>query len=332
MRIYIVRLGAFGDQLIITPALRKLKEQGHHLIVEYSDRGKAVLENNPHVDEHIFYKSDSVPVQQLNKYWEDQAKKFKADRTINFTETIEYALALHPRSPRYNYTKEERRLLCNKNYYEETMKWAKLEWKDSKELRPELFFTEDEMALAKSHLRKSKFNVLICFTGSSKHKAYPWIEAIIGEMLRNKDTHIITTGDLQCKIMEEDHPQMTCLSGEADIRTSMALTGLVDLVISPDTGILHASGCYDTPKIGLLGHTTVENITKHFINDLSVEADPNLAECAPCFRLIYDMKTQCPIDIHTGGAFCMSKGIPPEKIAKKIEMVYDCWRREAQPT
>jgi ADP-heptose:LPS heptosyltransferase len=50
----------------------------------------------------------------------------------------------------------------------------------------------------------------------------------------------------------------------------MALTKFVDLVISPDTGVLHASGCYDTPKIGLLGHTTIENITKYFKNDYSI--------------------------------------------------------------
>ena len=48
----------------------------------------------------------------------------------------------------------------------------------------------------------------------------------------------------------------------------MILTKLVDLVISPDTGVLHASGAFDTPKIGLLGHTTIENITKKVMEKL----------------------------------------------------------------
>jgi len=324
-RIYIVRLGAFGDQILITPVLRKLKSQGHHLIVEYSDRGEAVLRNNPNVADGIFYKSNSVPIQELHQYWKDQQAKHKADRYINFSETIEHELALHPASPRYNYTKEERRIICNKNYYEHTMKHAGLTWKDPSELRGELFFTKQELCIAYEYLRKKSFNILLCFTGSSAHKAYPWIENVIGEILKLDNTHIITSGDLKCKILEEEHSKMTNLSGEVDIRISMALTGIVDLVISPDTGILHASGCYDTPKIGLLGHTTKENITKHFVNDLSLEANPSEAECAPCFRLIYNMKAQCPIHIQTGGAFCMAS-IKPELVMDNILEVYNAWK------
>ena len=326
MRIYIVRLGAFGDQLVITPAIRKLKSQGHHLIVEYSDRGEAVLRHNPHIDEHIFYKADSVQMQHLNQYWEDQKIKLKADRMINFTETIEHALAVHPRSPRYNYPKWERKQLCNRNYYEYAFEHVKLTWDTSEDLRPEIFLTDEETTKAKGLIRKDVFNVLVCFTGSGKHKAYPYIENVIGELLLRKDIHVITTGDLRCKLMEEDHPRMTCLSGEVDIRISMALTGLVDLVLSPDTGILHASGCYETPKIGLLGHTTIENITKHFTNDLSLEANPLEAECAPCFRLIYNMKLQCPQHIQTGGAVCMAS-IDPNKVMEKINIVYRAWQQ-----
>jgi ADP-heptose:LPS heptosyltransferase len=98
----------------------------------------------------------------------------------------------------------------------------------------------------------------------------------------------------------------------------MALTKEVDLVVSPDTGILHASGQFDTPKIGLLGHTTIENITKYFKNDHSIEAE---CACAPCFRLIYDWERQCPIEPVTYAAWCMSVGIPPEKVFERIMYV-----------
>ena len=100
----------------------------------------------------------------------------------------------------------------------------------------------------------------------------------------------------------------------------MTLTKYVNLVIAPDTGVLHASGCYETPKIGILGHTNITNITKHFINDFSIEAE---CACAPCFHLIYDHDVQCPVDVVTRAAWCMSAGIPPEKLYARFKKVYE---------
>ncbi len=321
MRVHIIRLGAFGDSLVITPVLRELKAQGHYVILESSDRGKAVFKNNPYIDEFIYYPKDSKKVEELAPYWNEQKKKFKADKQLNFSETLEVALALHPRSPRYNYSKTERYMLCNKNYYEYSMKFAGLEGTDFK---PQLFFDKTELLDCKQYIRSNKFNILVCMSGSGKQKAYPYTEILFGSILNEiPNSHIITVGDMSCKLLESFASNITNLSGDVDIRTSMALTNMVDLVISPDTGILHASGCYGTPKIGLLGHTTKENITKHFENDYSIEANPALCECSPCFRLIYDMKVQCPRDSETGGAYCMAKGIPPEVIMGKVKEVYD---------
>lgn len=348
-RVYIVRYGAFGDSLVITPVLRALKEQGHHIILEYSDRGEAVFRHNPHIDEHVFYKADSVPIEQLNKYWLEQKEKHKADKYINFSETLEVALALHPRSPRYNYSKSERALLCNKNYYEYSMKHAginfnlvfpddcqKYSYMDEKNpyisiykenqmrdfYKPELFFTKDEELDVKQYLKSNHFNIVFNMSGSGKNKAYPWSDIVIGSILNDfPNAHIITIGDYMSKMIELHADRVTNLCGEIDIRMSMLLTKHADLLISPDTGVLHASGCFSTPKIGLLGHTTKENITKHFENDYSIEADQSRAECSPCFRLIYNAPMQCPRDISTGGVYCMSKGIQPEMVYDRVKEV-----------
>lgn len=329
-RAYVVRLGAFGDNLVITPVLKELKNRGYHVILEYSDRGEPIFRNNPYIDEHIYYKKNSIPFEKLNGYWKNQAKKLKADKIINFSETLEVALAVHPRSPRYNYSKTERFMLCNKNYYEYSMNWAGL---DATDLRPELYFDDKELTKVDSYLKKDMFNILICMSGSGKHKVYPWHDILVGSILNEyPDAYIITVGDLPCKIIEAHADRVTNLSGDINIRTAMALTKVVDLVISPDTGVLHASGCYKTPKIGLLGHTTIENITKHFLNDYSVESNSVLAECSPCFRLIYNMKQQCPVDPVTGAAYCMAKGIVPEEVFKKVKKVYDKHYARAEVT
>ena len=320
-KVLLIRLGAYGDCLVITPVIREFKKQGYYVGVLASERGNHVFENNPNIDELLFQPTDEVEINKLQPYWDKVAEDFKADKVINFSESLEVALAVHPRSPRYNWTKEERRRVCNISYYKFSMMWAKLE---SDNYKPELFFTSDERKEALSHIKKDKFNILMCMSGSGKHKAYPHMEILTGTILNEiKDAHIITVGDLACKIIEScESGKITNLAGEVGIRTSLALTEMVDLVISPDTGVLHAAGCYATPKIGLLGHTTKENITKYFENDYSVESNPFLAECSPCFRMIYKMKQQCPVDPHTGGSYCMSKGLLPEVVFEQVRQVY----------
>lgn len=102
----------------------------------------------------------------------------------------------------------------------------------------------------------------------------------------------------------------------------MALTGLVHLVIAPDTGIIHAAGCYDTKKILLVGHNTGECITKHFKNTITLEADVKKSPCAPCLFLIYDLKLQCPIHKETGAALCMGSGIELDRVYETFKDVY----------
>jgi len=331
MKLLIIRMGAFGDMLIITPVIRFFKNRGYEIHVLTSERGQQILKNNPNIHTLHFMPTDNRSDDQLHKEWDEWEKKIGADKVINFTESIEVNLAIHPRSPRYNWTKSERKVFADRNYYEESFEWAQKQFKemlftwdeDHDFYAPEMFYDEDELKEARSYIRPGKFNILVVLSGSGKNKAYPWMPAVMGECVEKlDDVHIITVGDELCQLLEVKGDKVTNLSGKIPIRISMALTGLVDLVVSPDTGVLHASAQYDTPKIGILGHSTIENITKHFPNDFSIEADERLAECAPCFRLIYNVAIQCPTDPVSKAAYCMSHGHQPEKIFNKIKEVY----------
>ena len=286
--------------------------------------------------------------------WENDWDKLKKDTPhdlfINFSESIECNVALHPKGPLYIYPRTEViqagkwkgktiKEVGGRNYYDVTASWAQ-ENQESKTVSenfvdgdfgrdvgcnklPSLQFTEEEEKEISKHIKKDKFNILWALSGSGTNKVYPWTDYVMGETLKKyPDTHFITVGDNKCQILEDISNQfpkesITQLSGKLSIRQSMLLTKLVGLVISPDTGILHASGCYDTPKIGLLGHTTIENITKYFKNDYSIESE---AECSPCYRLIYDYSLQCPLDFVTKAAMCMAK-IKPEWIFEQIKKV-----------
>lgn len=327
----IIRYGAYGDSIIITPVLRRLKELGYYVVVETSCRGVNVLANNTNIDELFEYEDDKVPNHFLADYWKQLEDHIKPDITINFCESIEVALAMHPNREEYKLlTKEQKMERCNKNYYEFTMDWAKLDVPkniDPKEFyKPELFFTDGEEEWCRKIVKKNKFNVLFGLMGSGMNKLYPWNIHIINELaMKHDDINIITVGDPRCIDIEKSlQDNVIKLSGKIGIRESLALTKHVDLVVAPDTGLLHAAGCYDTPKIGLLGHTTKENITKHFINDHSIEAE---CHCAPCFNLVYEYKDQCPIDQKTKAAKCMGAGIPPESVLFSIKLIYNGFKR-----
>ena len=314
-RCLIIRYGAFGDSICISSIIKQLKEDGYYVILDTTSRGLQVFQEDPNIDEFIKHDED-MSIEDTIAFWDVQKKEVKHDRYINFSESIEMNLALHQSDPLYWEPKWVRKEQCNKNYYEESVRWADME---NVPLNPVLYFTKEEEKAAKVPIQADKFNILWGLSGSGTNKIYPWTEYVMLDLIK-KYPHInfITVGDKKCKVLELEHPNVTRLSGSIPMRLSMCMTQYVDLVVSPDTGLLHASGAYNTPKIGLLGHTSIENITKHFIIDYSLEA---VCNCAPCFRLIYDQEVQCPRNPITNSPWCLSEGISPERLFKQIERV-----------
>jgi len=305
------------DSVIISSIIRKLKQEGYYIILDTTSRGLQVYAEDPNIDEFIKHDED-MSIHDTVEFWEEQKKKVPHDRYINFSESIEMNLALHQSDPMYWEPKNVRAAQCNKNYYEESVRWAGME---NVPLNPVLYFTPEEERAAKEPLEAGKFNILWGLAGSGTNKLYPWAEYVMLDLLRAFPfINFITVGDEKCQVLEPKHPNVTRLSGRIPMRLSMCMTQYADLVVAPDTGLLHASGAYDTPKIGLLGHTTIENITKHFKNDYSLEAE---CACSPCFKLIYDQEVQCPRNPITHSPWCLSEGLKPERVVAQIKRVID---------
>jgi hypothetical protein len=71
------------------------------------------------------------------------------------------------------------------------------------------------------------------------------------------------------------------------------------------------------PKILLHSHASVENIAKHWINTVSLHADPVRVDCWPCHRL-HDDKSTCRMNALDNGAACISD-IPPADIVAAVK-------------
>jgi len=323
MPAYSLRLSAFGDAIMISSIFPYLKRGGYHLTLNIAERIVPVLQNNPYVDDIIVHETNSILNDKLGEHWDKLSQGY--DRVINLSQSIEKGLLAMEGSEEFWLPKEERHRMYNYNYYDRTMEIAGYPIKGTV---GELYFSQYEKMVGRALRKKykNKFLILWALSGSSYHKAYPHTELCIREFLSmHKDAFVITCGDVFCKVLETDlqgHPQIKLCSDEWGIRKSMLTTKIADLVIGTETGITNAVGCYDTPKIVLLSHSSKENLTKYFKNCFSLYAQD--CDCYPCHRLIYSREV-CPVDAITRATKCMAN-ISPDVVLDCMETVYERWK------
>ena len=95
-------------------------------------------------------------------------------------------------------------------------------------------------------------------------------------------------------------------------------------VVGPETGVLNAVGFeLGVGKVGLLSHSSVENLTKHWRNTVSV-TPPAEVKCYPCHRLHYTTEF-CSVEPESGAAMCQFT-IDPAHVADAITRIYRRWR------
>jgi len=155
-------------------------------------------------------------------------------------------------------------------------------------------------------------------SGSSIHKFYPHQDAVIARLLLEvPNVRIFLCGDIACKILEDGwskEPRVVCLSGEDNIRDTLALAKYADVVIGSETGVLNAVAFEDSRKVCLLSHSSHENLTKHWKNTAALTAKG--LSCYPCHRL-HHTRDHCPEDKETGASLCQ-RLIDPEEVFRAV--------------
>jgi len=305
---------------IMSPVFRLLKKQGYHTVANVTPNSKCVLENNPYIDEFLIQEKGVIPNTQLDGYF--KALKDKYGKIINLCESIERTLLYEERDTElFNLSHEERHARCNINYSDRTMEIAGLK---DRGMRPEIYLSETEKVLGKIFQQKHEgfFKVLFQVSGSSWHKLYPFADEIMEELLDEiPNIKFFITGGDNVRILQWDHPRICSRLGIWSPRQVMIMPSFMDLVVSPETGTLNASGAFDVPKIGLLTHSSKENLTKYFINDYSIQSE---APCSPCHRLVETLES-CPLDDVFHLPVCMSKHMPKDKIKNTIVELYELY-------
>jgi len=175
--------------------------------------------------------------------------------------------------------------------------------------KPKFYASEDEKAWAKKERAKIGGDMLIMYSlaGSSVHKVWPHQDNFFARVLiKHPGARIVTVGDEMSQLLEqgwENEPRIVKKSGKYSIRESMALLAECDMVVGGETGMLNAAAHMSMPKIVLLSHSSVNNLTKHWVNTASIE--PQGTACFPCHLMHYSFD-HCNRDEATGTAACQA--------------------------
>jgi ADP-heptose:LPS heptosyltransferase/predicted SAM-dependent methyltransferase len=316
----IVRYGAQGDMIQMSSILPWLKEQGYHVTLYCQDgAGYEVIKHDPNVDRFIVQGRDEIPNPFLGEFFAYEKKKYT--KWINLCGSVEGALLPGPNTTSFHWPNEMRSKHFDKNYLEWTHEIAGV----PPPFRPKFYSTAKEREKAKWTAQKwGRRNVMWSLAGSSGHKVWPHVDAVIASILLTyQDTHVVLVGDDSCKLIEQGwgkwneakddleavDQRMHLMAGKWSIRESMAFAEQADLIVGVETGLLNAAGSMEVPKIITLSHSSAEMLTKHWKNTIAL-SQPVGVGCnkQPCRQLHgsegSDPWLDCPQHAETGTALC----------------------------
>lgn len=320
----VIRYGAFGDLMQASSVFAGLKEQGYHVTLYGTKPGSDVVENDPNIDEIILQDKDQVPNGDLVEFWSYLEKKY--DKFVNLSESVEGTWLAMPGRTAHRWPKQLRHQLLNYNYLQFQHELAGVPHKPKVKFYP----TADEREWAKKQRNKmGDFVIVWSLAGSAVHKTWPYLDTVIARVLLSYPTaHVVLVGGPECAMLEagwENEPRVKKTCGEWGIRQSLAFLEQADLIIGPETGVLNAACCMLVPKIVFLSHSSVENLTRDWINTVSLE--PRNTECYPCHRLQFGWE-HCHQDKETGTAKCQSD-IPADDVWFEAKPIIDAKLKSA---
>lgn len=330
----IARFGGVGDNLVAGSPLMALKRQGYMTEVLTNEGNHVLYHHNPYIDKLSVKRTDrDLPQNDLagwQRWFESRAHEY--DIFIHASHSMEGRHAVFKAMTSFWWPPEYRRKMCAGSYLETIHDLAGVPY----DFAPLFHASAEEWAFAFQTKKQigEKF-ILWVLSGTRVDKVYPYAPMAIARILREVRAPVLLMGGPS----EKEHSMATTIrdhvavaNGSRDglhlavpvlggercwpIRTSLTMALAADLVVTPDTGTAWAVAFEPMPKIVMVSHTSVENITKHWVNTVTLHADPDRVPCWPCHRL-HDGPETCVVNKEGNGAACISD-ISVEKLVSTV--------------
>lgn len=304
----VCRFGAFGDLMQASSVFAGLKKDGYHVTLMTSPPGSDVITHDPHIDSIMLLDKDQIPNADLGNFWKWQAKKY--DKFVNLSESVEGSFLAMPGRAQHAWTPAARHAYMNRNYVEFQHQLAGVPHDPKVKFYP---LPEEKKWAREKRAKMGKKVVLWSLAGSSVHKVWAGLDSVIAAlMLGYNDVDVVLCGGPEAAMLEagwenEKRVHRTC--GKWTIRQTLSFIEQADLVIGPETGVLNAASHEKVPKIIFLSHSTVENLTRDWINTTSLTA-PTLTckgrgeNAAPACHQLHFGWEHCDKHEETGTALC----------------------------
>ena len=337
----LVRDGAIGDVIQITPAVRAWAQAGYRVtVIAHRDIGDAVLANNPHVYA-IHDMPHDLPWKRRTALIAQYVKRhgIDANRWIDLAGSCENRYLWHSHRPEYHYAAANRRQAsAGVNY----VKHICCDLAGAPDARMELHASESEQRWCDAFRARfaGKTIVYLQLHGSSLNKAWPYWPILVEALHRDPRVVVVTGGSPRATTLERgiheyagvDHKRFLPLAsngGDAwTLRNAILMTRAAHVVIGPETGLINAALAWGTPTVILHSHAAPENLVpqEHRYNVVSITPDPKLAPCAPCYKIVGD-EDGCDTcywgDSWLRSAYRCMAAIEPATVYQKVRGVLD---------
>lgn len=303
----VVRLGAYGDALWITPLLEHWRSEGWHITLYTQPQGETMLSADPNIDRIIVqphglfeFGDGRLTSMWQTAYWLHEEKKY--DRFVNLIGAVERRLLPHSSDGDFYLPVEQRRRVMGRNYLEALHEWAGVPF-DPKSVRVKFRPTSDELAWASEERAKIDGPlVLINPGGTSVPKWWPYAQEL-ADRLAAERVHSLIVGDLRFAKFRAAGKYGRVIGTDWPIRKLLTLGAFADAVVGTESALVNAVAFEAPLKIVLLSHSTHENLTRDWLNTIAVM--PEGLACYPCHRIHADM-THCTLNPEAQAAACQA--------------------------
>jgi ADP-heptose:LPS heptosyltransferase/predicted SAM-dependent methyltransferase len=306
--VLVCRFGAFGDLMQASSVFTGLKKQGYHVTLMTSNPGADVIKHDPNIDSIMLLDKDQIPNADLPSFWKWQAAKYT--KFVNLSESVEGTWLAMPGRTAHTWAPLVRHKHMTANYLEFQHDLAGV----PHDPQVKFYATQEEKSWAhKQRSRMGRFVIVWSLAGSSVHKTWAGLDNILAALMLNyEDVEVVLVGGPECVILEqgwENEKRIHKTCGKWSIRQSLAFLEKADLVFGPETGVLNAAANLPMPKVCLLSHSTKENLTRDWVNTVSLQskgtrcAGRDSDEVTACHMLHFGW-SNCTQDKETGTAQC----------------------------
>jgi len=302
IKFLIIRFSSIGDIVLTTPVVRNLKQQVENCEIHYITKPqfKSILESNPYIDQvHVLKRSEKETIKELKlmhfDYIIDLHRNIRTAKFKNRLRIISFSFEKLNKEKwlLVNFKKNKMPNIHIVDRYMDTLKVFDVK-NDEKGL--DYFIPEkDEVNLSdiSENLDKGFVGVVV----GAFHNTKKLTKEKIISICKQLDKPILLIGGPdnkdeaeEIKIAVGNNIYNTC--GNYNINQSASIVKQANIILTPDTGLMHIASAFKKKIISVWGNTVPEfGMYPYLPNPDSEIIEIKGLKCRPCSKIGF---TKCP--------------------------------------